>query len=237
VIVPSTSTRDDLVRLHGAEPERIDVIPHGTDAHAFVPSPAEDIAEARSRFGVEGPYVLFVGGIEPRKNLEALVRAFAMVDTDAALVLVGGPVGAFPDETRRLEAAIAELPAPARDRVIRTGYVTQRHKRALLTDATALACPSLHEGFGLPVLEAFAASVPVLASTASSLPEVAGDAALLVDPHDAIAIAAGLHQLLEDADLREVLRAAGMARATAFTWERSARSTAATLRRAVEEEG
>jgi glycosyltransferase involved in cell wall biosynthesis len=237
VIVPSTSTRDDLVGRFGVDPADVDVVHHGTDAHAYRAADATRIEEVRRRFAIPGPYVLFVGGIEPRKNLERLVLAFASIDTDASLVLAGSTVEWAPDEAERLDRVIRELPEPARRRVIRTGYVSVRDKHVLVSGATALAYPSLYEGFGLLVLEGFAAGVPVLTSNASALPEVAGDAALLVDPLDEISIARGLRELLADPDLREMLAAAGMARAASFTWERCARETARTLRRAVEQAG
>jgi alpha-1,3-rhamnosyl/mannosyltransferase len=113
---------------------------------------------------------------------------------------------------------------------VRTGYVSERDKVALLSGATVLASPSLYEGFGFPVLEGFAAGVPVLTSNVSSLPEVAGEAAVLVDPADVDAIAAGLSELVADEDLRAVLSAAGVARASSFTWEATARATAVVLR-------
>ncbi len=116
----------------------------------------------------------------------------------------------------------------------RLGYVDDADRRALLSGAEVLAYPSLAEGFGFPVLEGFAANVPVLTSNTSSLPEVAGDAAVLVDPLDPAAIAAGLDELLGDADLRNVLRAAGTARVATYTWQRAARATAAVLRRAAQ---
>lgn len=117
----------------------------------------------------------------------------------------------------------------ARARIVRTGYVGDQEKVALLSGATLLAYPSLYEGFGFPVLEGFAAGVPVLTSTTSSLPEVAGEAAVLVDPRDTDAIAEGLAQLFDDADLRGMLSAAGLTRASKFTWERTARLTAEAL--------
>jgi len=110
--------------------------------------------------------------------------------------------------------------------------VSERDKLALLSGATALAYPSLYEGFGFPVLEAFAAGVPVLTSDVSSLPEVAGDAAVLVDPGDVDAVAAALTELIVDEDLRAVLSAAGLARAAGFTWEATARATASVLHQA-----
>jgi glycosyltransferase involved in cell wall biosynthesis len=237
VIVPSASAKEDLARLYGVDPDRIDVIHHGTDAHAYRAADDTRIEDARRRFGIHGRYVLFVGGIEPRKNLERLVAAFARLDTDAELVLAGGPVAWHPAEAERLADQIEGLPDGVRERVIRTGYISVRDKHALISGATALAYPSLYEGFGLPVLEGFAAGVPVLTSDTSSMPEVAGDAAMLVDPTDPASISRGLGELLSDGDLREMLAAAGMARAASFTWERCARETVATLRRAVDQAG
>jgi len=234
VIVPSASTRNDLVERFQVDPVRVDVVPHGTEA-GFRPAPAPVVDDVRRRYGIgERPYALFVGGLETRKNLEALVRAFGVVAAshDVGLVLAGGPVRWFPEAADGLDAAIAGLAPSVRPRVVRAGYVSDEEKVALLTGATALAYPSLYEGFGFPVLEAFASGLPVLTSNASSLPEVAGDAALLVDPHDEAAIAGGLRSLFDDAPLRERLAAAGRARVVAFTWEACAARTAEVLHRA-----
>jgi glycosyltransferase involved in cell wall biosynthesis len=237
-IVPSTSARDDLIRLHDVDPTRIEIVHHGADARSR-PAPPEAVADVRRRFGIdEGPFVLFVGGIEPRKNLERLVRAFgaSIADgggaADASLVIAGGSVPWFPSAGEHVDAAIAGLPAAVRGRVIRTGYVGANDKDALLTGAVALAYPSLYEGFGFPVLEAFAAGLPVMTSNVSSLPEVAGDAALLVDPHDESAIAHALSALLGDPAARRKLAEAGRERVTAFSWEACATGTAEVLHKA-----
>jgi len=234
VLVPSEAAREDLLRLYGLDPSRLEAIHHGVDPAAPQDVPEDALGRVRRRLGLgEDPYALFLGGIEPRKNLVALLRAFAAVPGERArLVIAGGAVRWFPTATRALDEAIAALPAGVRDRVVRPGYVGEEDKRALLAGATALAYPSRYEGFGLPVLEAMAAGVPVLTSTVSSLPEVAGDAALLVDPDDVDAIANGLRWLLEDEALRARLRDAGRERAEAFTWEETARRTAAALHRA-----
>jgi glycosyltransferase involved in cell wall biosynthesis len=211
------------------------VIPHGTDAEAFRPARESDIEAVRRRYGIEGRYVLFLGGLEPRKNLEPLVRAFGRLKhEDATLVIAGGGVRWAPGYEEEVERGILRLPAERRSRVVRAGYVADGERRALLSGADVLAYPSRYEGFGFPVLEAFAANVPVLTSDVSSLPEVAGDAAVLIDPNDPDAIARGLDEILGDEDLRNVLRAAGTARVASFTWERCARSTVAALRRAHE---
>ena len=231
VIVPSDAARSDLVRFYGTEPGRIHVIHHGTDAEAFSPASPPEVEEVRHRFRIPGPYVVFLGGLEPRKNLEMLVRAFGMLDDDrCSLVLSGGSVPWAKGYPERIERAISDLPAGVADRIVRTGYVSDADRRALLSGAEVLAYPSLSEGFGFPILEGFAANVPVLTSDRSAMPETAGDAALLVDPEDPASIARGLGQLLADDDLRNVLRAAGTVRVASFTWERCARRTADVIR-------
>jgi len=233
VIVPSDSAKRDLCEQYPIDIARVEAIHHGVDAHEFRPAALAEIERVRGAFGIGGvPYALFVGGIEPRKNLETLARAFGQVPAPARLVIAGGPVRWDPGASERLNAAVAALPTDTRGRVVRTGYVSEPDKAALLTGATVLAYPSRYEGFGFPVLEGFAAGLPVITSNVSSLPEVAGDAAVLVDPDDADAIGVELTRLFEDEDLRNVLRAAGHARVAGFTWEATARATAAALHRA-----
>jgi glycosyltransferase involved in cell wall biosynthesis len=229
VIVPSASAKADLLRRHRLDEDRVRVIPHGADPFE-APTP-EETERVRARFGIGGPFALFVGGIEPRKNLGALVEAFARVgDADRWLVIAGGRTYWAPQGIETLRAQVAALPEDVRRRVVLTGYVSDEEKRALLAGATVLAYPSRYEGFGFPVLEGFSAGVPVLTSSAASLPEVAGDAALLVDPNDVDAIGEGLVRLFGDAGLRERLVAAGRERLAMFSWERAAGATAEVLR-------
>ncbi|HSD48519.1 MAG TPA: glycosyltransferase family 1 protein [Actinomycetota bacterium] len=231
VIVPSASTKADLLERHRIDEPRVRVIPHGADL--FEPPGAGEADRVCARYGIEGPFALFVGGIEPRKNLHALVDAFARLPGGAAwLVIAGGRVHWAPTAVEILRAQVDALPDAVRRRVVLTGYVTEDERRALLARATALAYPSRYEGFGFPVLEGFAAGVPVLVSTAASLPELAGDAAIAVEPDDAEAIGDGLARLFRDAALRDRLVAAGRARLPMFTWERSAAATAEVLREA-----
>jgi glycosyltransferase involved in cell wall biosynthesis len=228
VIVPSASTRDDLMSMHRVPEARVHVVHHGIEP--FSTPKAEKIMKTKRRFHIDGPYVFFLGGIEPRKNLHALVEAFSRVATDdAGLVIAGGPVRWIPQAEVRLREMVAELPEGVRRRIVFTGYVADEHANALMAGAEVLAYPSLYEGFGFPVLEAMSAGVPVLTSDASSLLEVAGDAAVLVDPHDTEAITDGLRRLLRDEELRARLRAAGLERVRAFTWPETARRTAEVL--------
>jgi glycosyltransferase involved in cell wall biosynthesis len=227
VIVPSASTRDDLLSMHRIPEARVHVVHHGIEPFA-TPS-ADAIAKTKRRFRIDGPHILFLGGIEPRKNLGALVEAFARVPTDAWLVIAGGPTRWIPQAEVRLRETVAALPGGVRERLVLTGYVTDAQANALMAGAELLAYPSLFEGFGFPVLEAMSAGVPVLTSDASSLPEVVGDAAVLVDPHDTDAIADGMRRLLEDDRLRSRVRAAGLERVRSFTWPETARRTVEVL--------
>jgi glycosyltransferase involved in cell wall biosynthesis len=179
------------------------------------------IAAVKARYGIaeNGRYLLYLGTLQPRKNLTRLVEAFACLQAPTAnlqLVLAGKKGWLYDD----LFARVASLGLGGR--VVFPGYIADGDKAALISGAAALVYPSLYEGFGLPVLEAMACGTPVLTSNGSSLPEVAGDAALLVDPLDVEAIAAGMSRLMEDADLRCSLVARGYVQASKFSWARAA---------------
>ncbi|MGH2691286.1 MAG: glycosyltransferase family 4 protein [Actinomycetota bacterium] len=232
VIVPSEATRRDLLELYPVEAERVTVIHHGVDRERIKPASEEEVEKVRGRHGVEGRYLLFLGGLEPRKNLPRLVRAYARSGVDAALVIAGAAVSWNPEGRDELEVALADVPDDVRRRVILTGYLGTRQKAALLTGAEALVFPTLYEGFGFPLLEAMACGTPVLTSNVSSLPEVAGGAALLVDPLDEEAIAQGIGRLISDAPFRQRLIEAGNRRVELFSWDESARKHAEVLHRA-----
>jgi glycosyltransferase involved in cell wall biosynthesis len=237
IIAVSESTRRDLLEQYRTDPHRVVAIPLGVDRSVFRPARPEEVAAVRARFGLDGPYLLYLGGIEPRKNLPNLLAAFAAVQPrDLRLVIAGAGVEWNPEGTDLLTRALQRLPTDVHGRVRRTGYVSEPDKVSLLSGAEAFLYPSLYEGFGLPVLEAMACGTPVVTSDVSSLPEVAGDAAVLVDPADPEAIAAGVGRVLSDGSLRERLRIAGLERAGRFTWEETARRTAAVLREAAGEE-
>jgi glycosyltransferase involved in cell wall biosynthesis len=232
VVVPSESTKRDLVELYPVDPERVTVTPLGVDPEAFRRPPANVVDRVRAKFRIDRPYFLFVGGIEYRKNLHRLVQAFAATSGEEALVIAGSPVAWNVEGWSLLRPTLETMRPERRRRVILTGYVSDQDKAALLAGAEALVYPSLYEGFGLPVLEALASGTPVLTSDVSALPEVAGDAALLVDPGDVESIADGLRRLSEDETLRKRLAEAGPRRAAGFTWDEAARRTAEVLRRA-----
>jgi glycosyltransferase involved in cell wall biosynthesis len=232
VIAVSDCTRRDLIELSHVEPGRVVAIPHGVDRDAFQPASEPEVEAVRTRFGIDGPYLLSLGGIEPRKNLPSLIRAYAALPADVrpTLIIAGAGVAWNPEGGRLLDAALAELPGQVRERISLVGYVSGADKAALIGGAEALVYPSLYEGFGLPVLEAMACGTPVLTSDVSALPEVAGGAAVLVDPRSVDSIREGIQRLLTDDQLRAGLTEAGMARAEAFSWTETARRTASVLR-------
>jgi alpha-1,3-rhamnosyl/mannosyltransferase len=230
VIVDAEATRRDTAAQLGVSAARLDVVPlaRGTGSATTAAAAATPLRE-RWRPGQE-PYVLFVGTLEPRKNLTRLVEAFGRLPADLGAVrLVLG--GAWGWRTRRLREAVRGLGR----RVAVTGALEPAALEAWYAGATVFAYPSLYEGFGLPVLEAMAAGVPVVTSRGGALEEVAGGAAMLVDPLDVGGIAAALERLLRSPEERERLRALGREREREFTWERTARLTLDVYRRAVGE--
>lgn len=240
IIVVSEQTRRDLLEVVPVDPARIRVIPHGVDHELHRPATAAEIDPPEQdhllrSLGVDGPYLLTLGAIEPRKNLPRLVHAFAALPPtyDLRLVLAGGASSWNPEGRRELEAALRAIPQEARRRIVLTGHVSDRQKVHLLQSAVALVLPSVAEGFGLPVLEAMACGTPVLTSDASALPEVAGDAAVLVDPFDVEAIRAGIERIAGDENLRRGLRERGLRRAAGFNWQETAERTARVLHEAV----
>jgi glycosyltransferase involved in cell wall biosynthesis len=214
VLVPSIATRDDVVRLLRVDPGRVRVIPHAAP-RAFAEAPAASAPAGP-------PYFLFVGNLEPRKNLARGLRAFARVAPSLPgqrFLIAGQPGWKYDDvleELRRPELA---------GRVEWRGYVAEEDLPALYRHATAFVYPSLYEGFGLPVIEAMACGTPVLTSRVSALPELAEGAAVLVDPTDETALAEAMHALATDAALRARLRTAGRARAARYSWEATADRT------------
>ncbi|MHB1296062.1 MAG: glycosyltransferase family 4 protein [Anaerolineae bacterium] len=227
ILADSEATRRDALRLYGVAPERIQVVYPGVHQR-FRPADAAAVADARTRYGLPARYVLFVGTLEPRKNLPALLEAYRALlqgGLRAGLVLVGR-LG------WRVDAFRASLQTLAPDELVVTpGFVPDDDLPALYSGADLLAFPSLYEGFGFPVLEAMACGTPVVCANTSSLPEVAGDAALQVDPHDVGALAEAMRRLLEDPALRRELAGRGVKHAAAFTWERAASETLKVYRR------
>jgi glycosyltransferase involved in cell wall biosynthesis len=207
LVVPSEATRVDVVEA-GADPGRVRVIPWGVEQRAGDPE------RARRHFDLPDQYLLFVGTIEPRKNLPRLLDAVARLGPSAPPLVMVGPRGWHEDVDHRLSA----LPV----RPVPLGFVETARLPDLYAAATVVCYPSLREGFGLPVLEAMAQGAPVVTSTGTSTEEVAGSAAVVVDPTDVGAIADGIAGLLADPERARALGEAGRRRAAEFTWSRCA---------------
>lgn len=223
VITVSESARQDLITYFGHSPERITAIPLGANP-AFRPHSAAELAPVLARLGLQAQgYSLYVGTIEPRKNLDRLLDAYenlpASLRARYPLVMAGSP-GWRSEHTheRMARAASAGWLHYLR-------YVSQADLPALYAGARLFAYPSLYEGFGLPVLEAMACGIPVITSCVSSLPEVVGNAALQIDPHDVPALSAALVQGLQDDPWRSQAVTAGLQRAACFSWERCVEQT------------
>jgi glycosyltransferase involved in cell wall biosynthesis len=223
IIVPSHSTKTDVVRLLDAPEHKIHVVNYSA-APSFVPANLNQQEIVLRKYGLSpGRYVAFLGNLEPRKNLDRLLESFARLVNegrrDCPLVLIGAEGW----KSRGLIQSVERL--SLQRYVTMTGYVSEQDLPALLSGAVAFVYPSLYEGFGLPPLEAMACGTPVITSNVSSLPEVVGDAAILVDPYDTEALSSAMLKLISDTDLRHVLREKGLARAKLFSWDETARQT------------
>lgn len=202
--------------------EKMSVVYNGVGQH-FRPAPVSDQLAVLQRYQLQKPFLLFVGRLEPRKNLVRVLKAFAdyrrRSNSPLKLVLAGNKTW----DAAAVDQVIAELNLAAA--VVEAGHVANTDLPALYSAAEAFVFPSLWEGFGIPVIEAMACGCPVLTSNCSSLPEIAGDAAVLVDPLSVTEVAAGLERILSDQQLRADMRARGLARAEQFSWRRTAEQT------------
>lgn len=223
ILTVSRHTSRDLTRILGVPEAKVVVVPEAPEP-CYRPIPfSESNALVAERYGLTGPYILYVGGFSPRKNLSALLGAYAAVHNELTehppLVLAG-----------QLDAPGLRLVDRARDlgvagHVLFPGFIPLSDLPYLYRSARLFVYPSLYEGFGLPPLEAMACGTPVIASKESSLPEVVGEAGHLVDPYDPEALAGALRKLANDQEGRDLLRRRGLARAKAFSWRRTAAET------------
>jgi glycosyltransferase involved in cell wall biosynthesis len=224
VITPSEATKADIVGHLRINPDRIAVVPWGCEERFQPTGDRERFAAVRRRYRLPTRYLLFVGTLEPRKNLTGLLHAYAILraaghDENLKLVVAGRMGWLYHDIFDTVKSLGLE------EEVVFTGFVDDEDLPHLYRGAQLFVFPSLYEGFGLPILEAMASGVPVVTSNAASMTEVAGEAAMLVDPHDSQAIAEGMGQVLYEDRLRDVLIQKGLTRARHFTWESVAQKT------------
>jgi glycosyltransferase involved in cell wall biosynthesis len=224
VLADSQATASDLTTFYGIPPERIRTVYPGVE-----PPPIGDMAAVRARYSLPERYFLFLGTLQPRKNIAVIVQAYqrwrAANPNDSAGLVLAGHKGWLYDDTWA-----SGLPG-----VQMTGYIDEADKGALYAGALALVFPSLYEGFGFPVLEAMHCGTPVITSSTSSLPELGGDAALLVDPLDVNAIASKMTRLSANEAQRALLRDKGYTQARRFTWAQAAAQTLQALEQAAQQ--
>ncbi len=228
VIAVSESTRQDIIGLYGCPPEKVVTVPNGVGSEMQV-LPADMVAQFRREQGLPENFMLFLGTLQPRKNLETLLRAYATITdkVDWPLVVAGATGWQFD----RIFALVRQL--GLEERVRFAGYVAGEQLPLWYNAASLFVYPSLYEGFGLPVLEAMACGTPVIAANTSSLPEVLGDAGLMADPRDTRGLAAAMLAVAQDSDLRQQLGRRGRERAQGFSWTRTAELTVEVYRQAL----
>lgn len=232
VIAISESTRQDVIKLLGAPPERVHTVYCGVD-EAFRPLPAAEVAAFKAARRLPDTFVLFLGTLEPRKNVDGLIRAYAgwrKQQPDAPPLVIAGGKGWY---YAHIFSLVESLDLTKYIRF--TDYVPQHELPLWYNAASLFVYPSHFEGFGLPVLEAMACGTPVITSTSSSLPEVTGNsgAARLVSPADTDALAAALREVMADNDLRAVMSQQALIRAAHFRWDKTARETVEVYRKAL----
>ncbi len=220
IITISEFSKAEIIKYLGVPPERIYVMPCGVDFKKFRPDyDLDDIAKTKSKYGITKDYFLYLGTLEPRKNIERLIEAYGLLKKRIGCIpklVISGKKGWLYD-TIFERVNVLDLG----NDVIFTGYVDENDVPVLMKGAFAFVFPSLYEGFGLPPLEAMACGTPVIASNAASLPEVVGDAGLLIDPYSVESISKALECLLMDPSLQSELADKGLKRAVMFTWEKS----------------
>ncbi len=238
LIAISNKVKDDIIRHYNIDGSRISVVYHAADTDLFRPASERDIESVRKKYGLPERYILYIATSLPHKNYERLLEAYKRVRDAGSTRGVGSTRGA--EEGLKLvligsrdyghdviAGKIRELGLDTD--VLFLGWLPFEDMAPIYSAATAFVFPSLHEGFGLPVLEAFASGVPVVCSNIAPVTEVAGDAALLVDPLCVEAIANGILRVLNEDGLRKRLVSAGLARAAAFSWEKTAEETIKTF--------
>jgi glycosyltransferase involved in cell wall biosynthesis len=218
IVAVSESTKKDIIAAFGINPDKIHVIHNGYDEKRF--RIIDEVQPILSRYGLRrGGYFLFVGSILKHKNIVRLVQAFATLGEDCCLIVAGA--NKDDDYLNEILSSAHKL-GLSENRFRSLEFVPDADLPSLYNGAAAFVLPSLHEGFGVPIIEAMACGTPVITSNCSAMPEVAGDAALLVDPYSVESIASAMREILDNPQKAETLRTAGLERAKMFRWSYSA---------------
>lgn len=218
IIAMSEATKQSIIEKFGINENKINVIYEGV-SKSFRPYQPEEVKSILNQYGLNKPYLLSVGTLEPRKNYPLLLRAFKGLKTDCNLVIIGKPGWKF----EKIFASINDLKLGNRVKIL--GYVKDEDLPYLYNGAEIFVFPSIYEGFGLPVLEALACGTPVICSNSSSLPEVGGDAVIYFNPNSADELVTKVNQLLTDNELKKLLIQKGLNRVKLFTWDKTAQKT------------
>jgi glycosyltransferase involved in cell wall biosynthesis len=222
ILTISQFSKNEIVKYMNIPDEKIEVMPCGVDHGLYMPDyDINDITLVKDKLSIEGDYFLYLGTLEPRKNIERLIESYALLKNRISVLpklVIAGPQGWLYNTIFQKANALG-----LQNEVVFTGYIDEKDAPVLMKGAVSFLFPSLYEGFGMPPLEAMACGTPVITSNVASLPEVVGDAAILVDPFSVDSIADALEHVLNDRNLRDELSRKGLDRASQFSWDRSAK--------------
>lgn len=228
ILTISKSTKKDLAKFYNVKPEKVTVTYPGFKEGIYYPNAdQQDIKKVTKQYGIKGSYIIYIGTLQPRKNLARLIEAFARLHLGGGLklVIVGKTTGAGRQGWMFEDILALPKKLGIEGRVIFTGFVPDTELNFLLNGALAFVFPSLYEGFGIPIADAMASGVPVITSNTSSMPEAAGKAALLVDPYSLDQIEQAIRTITTDKILRQKYSKLGLAQAKKFSWKKCARET------------
>ncbi|OGY47766.1 MAG: hypothetical protein A3J65_03505 [Candidatus Buchananbacteria bacterium RIFCSPHIGHO2_02_FULL_45_11b] len=217
IIAVSQNTKNDIIKIYDISPEKIKVVNPGISGAFFRPAKTSEIEKIRKKYNLADKFIFYLGNLEPRKNVEALIAAFEKINQpDWHLVIAGGQAWKYKNIYKLWQKS------PARQRIKFLGYVAAVDKPALYAAAGLFVYPSIYEGFGLPPVEAMACGCPVITSFSSSLVEAVGQAGLLVDPNNYQELAETINQILAEPELWKMFKERGLARSQNFHWQKAA---------------
>jgi glycosyltransferase involved in cell wall biosynthesis len=219
IIAVSKSTKEDVAKHYEIKPEKITVVYEGYDKSRFKPQPQSKVKNVKNKYKIKGKYIIFIGTLQPRKNIEKLIEALSILKNQDLKLVIVGKKGWLYDKILEKSKELN-----IQSKVIFTGFVPDEKIPDLLGGAEVYVLPSLWEGFGIPVLEAQACNVPVVVSNTSSLPEVVGESGILIDPQNTKAIASGIERAL-DPKTRNTLIKKGSENIKRFSWEKCAKES------------